>query len=236
MWKCKDNIFICLKVQEETPPKRPKKGTLTKNGPTVSCYGVPNCGPTNKDLETAGSCLITSTPHINRKKGQLSAPHIDRKKGQLSTPHINRKKGQLSAPHINRKKGQLSAPHINRKKGQLSTPHIDHKKGHLLGLGFRYMIILRAACIKCMIYGLTLTGRCISSADEKKPLMQLKDNPETGSPPRVPVLGTLFSPVYHFLGQDQGNYGNRLFHYFMGMEQYPGILLHIMDLSISFDN
>ena len=98
-----------------------------------------------------------------------------------------------------------------------------------------YGLTLTGRCI-CMIYGLILTDRCISSADEKKPLMQLKDNPETGSPPRVPVLGTLFSPVYHFLGQDQGNYGNRQLYYFMAMEQYAGSLLHIMDLSITFDN
>ncbi|KAK3095547.1 hypothetical protein FSP39_015978 [Pinctada imbricata] len=98
-------------VQDETPPKRLKRGNLTKTVPTVTCFGVQNGSLTTcKEVQQAGSCLITSTPQILRKK-----------------------------------------------------------------------------------------------VEEKKPLMQLKENPETGSPPRVPVLGTLFSPVYHNLGSPGHN-------------------------------
>ncbi|XP_061165537.1 CTD small phosphatase-like protein 2 isoform X2 [Saccostrea echinata] len=41
------------------------------------------------------------------------------------------------------------------------------------------------------------------AAAHKKPLKILKENPETGSPPRIPMLGTIFSPVYHQLYEEE---------------------------------
>ncbi|XP_062617151.1 CTD small phosphatase-like protein 3 [Saccostrea cucullata] len=43
----------------------------------------------------------------------------------------------------------------------------------------------------------------VSKAAHKKPLKILKENPETGSPPRIPMLGTIFSPVYHQLYEEE---------------------------------
>eukprot|EP00105_Crassostrea_gigas_P040109 XP_019924257.1 PREDICTED: CTD small phosphatase-like protein 2 [Crassostrea gigas] len=121
-------------------------------------------------------CCGKDSMQLRRKLGGSSA---------TATTRMRKRHDQTEAATPQRtgvttrvKELQRTPPKKQRKGGVCPIPKDD--KSDQLGAGF-----------------ITSTPEVSKTAIHKKPLKIHKENPETGSPLRVPMLGTIFSPVYH---------------------------------------